>query len=92
MVTRGRHLMVLEAATGAVVHQGYLDGVRGEVWAPVVAAGGVVWSASVGGTVARIDPAALTSPRVIAVSPNASTPWFSGSAVYWRGGDALYRF
>lgn len=92
MVTRGRHLMVLEAATGAVVHQGYLDGVRGEVWAPVVAAGGVVWSASVGGTVARIDPAALTSPRVIAVSPNASTPWFSGSAVYWRGGDALYRY
>jgi outer membrane protein assembly factor BamB len=92
VATRGRQWLVLDAPTGGVVHQGAFEAVRGEMWAPLVAAGGAVWAASIGGTVVRIDPAALASPRTFAVSPNASTPFFSGSAVYWRGGDALYRF
>ena len=92
VATRGRQWLVLDAPTGGVIHQGAFEGVRGEMWAPLVSAGGAVWAASIGGTVVRIDPAALSAPRLIAVSPNASTPFFSGSAVYWRGSDALYRF
>jgi outer membrane protein assembly factor BamB len=92
-VTRQKQLVVLDANTGATLHQAAVAEGYGEVWAPLVAAGGRVWVSTVAGSIYAVE--AGGGYGVVGsykVSQNASTPWFQGSTVLWRGADALYRF
>jgi hypothetical protein len=92
-VTRQKQMLVLDSATGQTTASTVLSTEHGEAWAPLVSAGGRLWVSSVSGAVWAVNPAAPMSPPVrYAVSPNATTVWFQGASVYWRGENALYRF
>lgn len=93
VVTRNKQLLVLDAATGQLLHQTSIAERYGEAWAPVVVAGGALYAATVTGTVYELSPEPpFGVVREHTVSPNASTPWFVGSAVLWRGRDSLARY
>ncbi len=92
VVSHSKQLLVIDASTGAVLHQRALSTTRGETWASPMIAGGHVFATTIEGGLIEFDaspPFALIAERRLPKGPGVMA--LEGNAVLWAGEDGLYR-
>jgi hypothetical protein len=91
-VTRTQQVLVLDAATGALRHQGALATGQDEVWASPVITADAMWVATFGGALLKVPLGGgwLVSEQR-AFEPTTATPLLLDGAIVWRGARTLVR-